>query len=318
MKKIISIVLFLSLSINSYALPDDNSVSTDSTEYLIGDWINLKLKISHIEGQEVIWPSVLDSLKGFELIEKKDLIAEKNKQGLTSTQHYILAVFDSGNFIIPSFRFGLKEEGKIVPSEFFSKPIELKINTVSIDSSKTVRDIKAPLEKELTFQDVIPYLIGFAGLCLLAWIIYYFFIRKKTKNIQFITPKIPQLSPHKAAIKALLELEEQKIWQNGNIKLYYSRLTDILREYMERRYDILALESTTDEILYYLKNKNINGQPGIIIQEILVTADLAKFAKNNPDPSVNELSIKKAYEFVNSTKETDLEENVNEKSELKS
>lgn len=321
MKKIIfiwafGILLFFCFPLENFASSNVVQVSTDSTDYLIGDWINLKLKVSHKEKEKIVWPSVLDSLKGFELIEKKDLLIEKNDQSLSSTQHYIITVFDSGNFIIPAFRFGIKEEGKSKMIEQSSKPIELKIQTVAIDTSMAIRDIKAPLEKDLAFQDVLPYLIGFAVLCLLGWIIYYFFIRKKTKNIHFISSKEPLLPAHRAAIKALRELEEQRVWQNGNIKLYYSRLSDILREYMERRYDIMALESTTDEILYYLKNKNINGQPGIIIKDILFTSDLAKFAKKSPDPTENESCIKSAYEFINITKESDIEENLNSKTEI--
>jgi len=127
------------------------------------------------------------------------------------------------------------------------------------------------------------------------------------------------LPPHEIALQALEELKNEKLWQKGLIKEYYTRLTDILREYIEVRFNIRAIELTTWEILQSFKNSTISRNDKEMLSEILELADLVKFAKALPVPSENDKSMTDSVGFVNNTtikKSTDSVENQPEKKEI--
>ena len=113
---------------------------------------------------------------------------------------------------------------------------------------------------------------------------------------------IIKIAPHEAALKSLRSLEEQKLWQQGNIKEYHSRITEIIRRYFEERFNFLALEMTSSEVLLNLRSLNEGNKIMDITNSFLSNADLVKFAKFQPIPSVNEEMMKQAYEIVETTK----------------
>ena len=119
----------------------------------------------------------------------------------------------------------------------------------------------------------------------------------------------PKLPPHVIAIKALDELRNRKLWQNGKHKLYYSTLTEILRLYIEGRWSVGALEMTSHEIIKALYDVDINSESRNNLATILITADMVKFAKALPDAEENEQLFTYAYYFVENTKSVDVEHN---------
>ncbi len=104
------------------------------------------------------------------------------------------------------------------------------------------------------------------------------------------------------------KLKEEKLWQKGELKKYYTRLTEILRQYLENRYRVYSLELTTTETLYELvkigfrKDASYNQ-----LKSILTGADLVKFAKYIPEPSENDLRFQQSWDFVLATKVEDNE-----------
>ena len=124
---------------------------------------------------------------------------------------------------------------------------------------------------------------------------------RKPRRESVVKPQ-PKLPPHVVAIKALEELGHRKLWQNGKHKLYYSSLTEILRVYIDGRWDIGALEMTTDEIISALRDVELPHQSRSALIAILRSADMVKFAKATPDAEENEQSFIDAYYFVENTK----------------
>lgn len=110
------------------------------------------------------------------------------------------------------------------------------------------------------------------------------------------------LPPHIEANKALEELHHRKLWQNGKYNLYYTLLTDILRRYISRRWDIRAMEYTSDEIMAALRGCEMSVDSRANLSTIFRTADMAKFAKAEPDDELNEECYTMAYYFVENTK----------------
>ena len=133
---------------------------------------------------------------------------------------------------------------------------------------------------------------------------YFIYKRVHAKRVE---KSIALLPPHVEANKALVELHHRKLWQNGNYKGYYTQLSMILRRYISRRWEIRALEFTTDEIIAAMRDINIAGTSRDNLMTILRTADMVKFAKAEPEAEHNEECYTMAYYFVENTKVEEIE-----------
>jgi low affinity Fe/Cu permease len=155
------------------------------------------------------------------------------------------------------------------------------------------------LEAPIDWRDIWPWILGVLITSIIIYIIrkYLFNNKEKTKKIE---PKII-IPPYIIALDQLTELENAKIWQAGRIKEYHSKISEIIRRYTENRFDFIALELATDEIISQLKNK-LDNQQLSSINTLLQRADLAKFAKSKPSDDENNESMQLAKDFINETK----------------
>jgi hypothetical protein len=110
------------------------------------------------------------------------------------------------------------------------------------------------------------------------------------------------LPPHVWALKELDKLQNDKLWQTGEVKNYYSRLTDIARTYIELRYKIPAMEKTTDELMTSMHKGILKQSLKKELNEVLALSDFVKFAKAQPDFIENENSLKIVKDFIDKTK----------------
>lgn len=140
-----------------------------------------------------------------------------------------------------------------------------------------------------------------AIIILVVGLIWY--LKKRPKAIPVIKKVIPVIPPHTIALNKLQELRDKKLWQQEQVKEYHIELSDILRDYLEKRYAVKTQEKTTDEILSGLKYIGITDDNKNILRQILVLADLVKFAKERPLPADNEQSMDKAINFVLKTQQ---------------
>jgi hypothetical protein len=161
----------------------------------------------------------------------------------------------------------------------------------------------------LEIRDYVIYgIIALVLLALLVWLVathLYKLMRKRETSVS-VMPKIP---PHIVANKALVELHNRKLWQNGKYKLYYTELTAILRVYISGRWGISAMEYTTDEIIEALSDISLPNDCRFKLVALLRTADMVKFAKAEPDADENEENYTRAYYFVEDTKLLNEEQN---------
>ena len=158
--------------------------------------------------------------------------------------------------------------------------------------------------RDYTIYGVIALII----LSLVAWYAVWYMRNKWQGRVREVKPA-PKLPPHVVAIKALDELRNRKLWQNGKHKLYYSTLTEILRLYIEGRWNVGALEMTSDEIITALRDVDIKHDSRSNLITILRTADMVKFAKALPEAEENEQLFTYAYYFVENTKSVTAEHN---------
>jgi len=175
------------------------------------------------------------------------------------------------------------------------------VKNVQVDAAKDIKDIKPVLQAPYTLRDFLPWLLLAAAIGLLATLVW-FYIRNRRKNKPFIKlPARQQKPPHVVALGLLDELRKEQVWQKGQVKEYYTRLTDILREYFEKRFGVNAAEMTSEEILFAMKDHI--GEASVLgdLRKLLSLSDLAKFAKMQPIGAENELSMTYAKTIVLNT-----------------
>ncbi len=173
-----------------------------------------------------------------------------------------------------------------------------------IDTTQIILDIKSIVTEPKTWRDYIGYMLAFIALIALA--IFFWWSRKwklEGTGEQIIeTPEVI-IPAHINALNKLDNLRKAAIWKTGDIKEYQSRLTFIIREYLENRYDIQALESTTGEIVNKLNHADFDKEYTPALKEILQIADMIKFAKANPPDDIHERFLNSAEDFVVNTKQ---------------
>ena len=289
----------------TYDVDLKSSITPDSI--LIGDQVKLSLHATYDTTRQYVGMPLLKTEKGnpLEILEtlKLDTVKIDGKM-ITIDQSFIVTSFDSGRYVYstPVLLQSLLTDTVRVDTLVFP-PIELYVNTIPIDTATYVMyDIKPIATYPCVIWDY--WWIGaiILGLVLIAFGIWWFLRwRSSREGLGFFSkPKDP---PYIIAITELQKLKNEKLWEQDKTKQYYTRLTDIIRQYIEDTYGLQAMEKTSEEILKDLKNMNFdNDELYNELKEMFIFADLAKFAKYKPEPIENERSYKYAYDFIEGTK----------------
>lgn len=273
----------------------------DTTTILIGDQIQYTIELEQPENIKVVFPNLKDTLAPkIEILASEPADTSRQGTNLIIRKKYTITSFDSGYYTIPAFQFPFRLNNQ--NDTLTSRELNLKVNTLPVDTAKEIMDIKPVMNTPFKISEIKHELIlGLALAAILALIVWMIIRRKKDKP--FFGPRKPQEPPHVIALREIDRLRSEQLWQNGQIKLYYTRLTDILRNYISGRYDINAMEMTTDEILFALSNElNTDTELKASFTNLLNQADMVKFAKAEPLPQENEVALLSAYTFVNRTK----------------
>ena len=305
--RLLFILLLLNLAAFAQVSDSNSQYSVKTTlskdNILIGDRVGLTISVLAPESCKVTFPALSDSLmKGIELVNKPTLetVKLKNKQN-EQILKLLITSFDSGSYQLPELKIAVADGNKI--DTVLSKPITLIVNTIPRDEKvKDILDVKPPIEEPITFKEVAPW--AFGGILLAALIfllVIYLKRRRENRPFSFLQKHIDP--PHVVALKELEKIKQEKLYLSENHKYYYTRLIDTLRIYIEGRYEVNAMEQTTDEILFGLKEVGFPvDEQYRQLQETLTLADLVKFAKYTPFVSDNENSLKFAFDFVEKTK----------------
>lgn len=239
------------------------------------------------DGVELAGSPVLDTLKS-------------DSNGIEIQTSFTFTSFDSGSHVIPVINGYLENlDGSIDTVTFDSGKLE--VTTIQIDTtSYKPFDVKEQMNYPYTVKEFLPWagiLIAFVALVIL---VVRWWKNRKSKNSLFGKPAEPD-SPYIAALKELEKIRNQKLWQNNQMKLYYTRITDVLREYIEARFGLQAMEKTSAEILQELLPAGIEKNEYESLKELLEVSDLVKFAKYVASELENENAIPRAIRFISST-----------------
>jgi hypothetical protein len=310
MKKQVLSLIFVFLIAPFSMKGQDVSVTAafDTSRILIGDQINFSITIDQPSKLKLSIPFYKDSLiSRIEILSGPSIdTAAINADMIRITEKYRITSFDSGFYMVDPVYAEISDSNGL--KRFYSDYSILEVARVKLtppDTSSKIFDIAAPYRAPLTLGEILPWLLVALLSAVIIWLILRLIKRFKKTKKEIIEPIIKEPA-HVIAFRELERLRNEKLWQNGETKKYYTRLTEIIRQYLENRFQVYSLELTTSETLEALvrtgfkKNESFNK-----LKSVLTAADLVKFAKYKPEPIENDTTFTASWDFVSATKEAD-------------
>ncbi len=309
-----NIILFILLLTVSRISAQDFSAKAqlDSFQIEIGDQVWLKLNVVQAQNQKVQFPQFKNQIiEGIDIVSMSgiDTVSAENGK-IFLRQNILITAFEDSLFNIPPLPF-VSGNDTVYTNSLSLDVQKLRVDSAFLSQVDTtgafpIFDIKKPIDTPWTFKEFWQYygwyIIGLLAIITLFFIGKYFYNRYK-ENKPLFKPEKPKEPAHIIALRKLDALKEKKLWQSGRAKEYYSELTYILREYLENRYNISALERTSHELIELLNHSKLMDKKRIEeFKQIFNLGDLAKFAKFKPLPDENDLSLKNAYNIIENTK----------------
>ena len=281
---------------------------------LIADQLLYGVDLNDVEeGTMFAFPEVKDTLMdGVEIVSGWQLDTVKlikGKNGNPSVMNLrggiVITSFEQGLYALPPLSLQrITKEGVVDTLVFDSQTLEVK--TMPIDTTTfEVHDIKGQIRYPVTFKEVIPWvgtILGiFALIVLTIWL-----IMKYGKRASVMEEK--KDPAHIVALRMLDMYRGNKMWAPEKQKAFYSGITDTLREYIDARYEIGAMEMTTAEIMKELKKTDVTEDLQAGLKELFERADFVKFAKYTASDEDNAAALPLAVRFVTSTYQMEVEE----------
>ena len=286
------------------------SAAIDSTTLMIGDQTDLHLQATSEVGEQVQWP-VLDKelIPGIEVVDKTIVDTVSLKDGRVQYNQYVtLTSFEDSLFYIAPLAF--VSDGDTMWSDAMMlnvvQPFEMDTTDMAIADIKDV--YKAPIWWWGVLRWVL-LALGIAAVGVGGYYLITFLQARFGKKDEELVAAEPLRPADEVALEKLDVIREEKIWQAGQVKEYHTQLTDVVREYIARRFDVSSVEQTSDETLSAIRpllkeQKDLYEQ----LRKMLTLADLVKFAKWTATPDENEQSLRSAYTFVKETTIQSLED----------
>lgn len=297
------VVLFSILSISAFSQNITLNAEIDTNAILIGDHFNMKITLSQPSNIKIDFPIFADSIpNSVEILSASKIDTVVTNGILNLKQNLVLTSFDSGPHEILPLDFVIHID--TITDTIRTRQMFYQVFTIPPDTAvQDIKDIKPPFEVPISFREYLPYiLLGLGIIALIIAIWWYLKKRKKNEPIIRLIQK-PKEPAHVIAFRELDELKEKKLWQQGKIKEYHTEVTEIIRKYIEFRFNVMALEQTSDEILSTFRNSNLCLSENLnLLNQMFSLADLVKFAKANPLPDEHDSSMRNAYLFVTNTK----------------
>ncbi|MFV8391522.1 hypothetical protein [Flavobacterium sp. LB2P6] len=277
MKKQLYLLLLL-LSTAVFAQQKQVVTSIDTIKNKIGAEFKLSIKTTVDTSSKVIFPK-LKNFGALEVIQSYPIDTVKMDGRYELIKKYGLTHFDSGRYVVPSIKIFIDSK------PFMTDSLLVEVANVQVDTLKQkMFDIKDIAPADNPIGDWWKYLLIFALIIGIGAFIYWFIKKRQEKKLLEEIYK----TPIEKATSLLDTLEKKELWQKGEVKAYYSELTDIARNYIEEAIEIPAMESTTSELIQGLRaasvKKKMTLSQEIIenLERVLKQADLVKFAKSKP------------------------------------
>ena len=280
------------------------SAQMDSTQLWIGDQTGLHLEATVSEGEHVVFPICSQKIQdGIEVVEQGKIDTTQTADGRTVyRQDLVVTSFKDSLFYINPLPFVVNGDTMLTNS--------LSLNVIQpfeMDTTDAITDIKPVMKPKIWWWGILRWvLLAILIIALIVGALFLYDWLRKRFHKEYTEPVNPEiLRPcDEVALEKLDGIKEEKVWQSGEYKRYFSELTFVVREYIGRRYDVHSTEKTSDDTLAAMKPILIAEDRKELyhkLESMLRLADLVKFAKWNPMPDECEVSLAAAYSFVRET-----------------
>lgn len=285
----------------------------DTNIVVVGQPFTLELSITQPKDVKIDWPYISDSIGLLEVVKNEglDTIPVEDNTILMRTQKVTIMAFDSGMFVIPGFTIDYKVRN--TNAKVYTDPLSVKVFLMPVDTTKAIKDIHPIQDVPYDWLFIGLVVLGVLVLAVIIWLVVRYLKKAKERDDANKVVIAPKQSPYEIAMASFEQLKKEEIWQQGDVKKYYSELTEIVRAYIQNRWMIPALEFTSDEILEHAFIKQIDAAENEKLVYLLRLADLVKFAKAIPHVSEHELSFTNAIKFVEATTPATEKEMLNQK-----
>ena len=289
--------------------PINFSITVSAESLRVGDEFIIVIKADYPEEIKLSEPAA-KAAEGAFVLKSEPQLKSKVRNGRKYDEYtFTLSVFDTGELETPSFEFFWydregNQQAVVSPSGKIYIRSVLPTDTTGID----IKDIIGP--KPLPTRWWMYILIALAVLAVGS--VIYWLYKRRVKAVEI--PETPPEPPYDIAIRRLIQLKDENLPGKGKIKLYYSELSEIIRQYIQGRFDIVAVEATTYELKKRLKHSELPNEKSVTALEILNRSDMVKFAKHIPDSGVYGEDYELIKDVVVSTKP--IEQPVNEQNSL--
>ena len=275
----------------------------NSTDVQVGKPFTLDLSLKVPYGWFVEWNDfAIDTLS-----EQIDIIKRGNVERTADAdsnvivkQQLTLMTFDTGQVRLPAV--GLTYARSFddpMRMKAFTEPIDLYATTMVVDTLQPYKPIIAPLDAPISMKEVFPWLLVVL-LAVLVGLGFWLFFKRRKKRVDQDGNIVrgPVIPPYDKAVDDLKRLREEKLWQSGKVKEYFSSLTDIAREYIEGQFGVNAVEMTTDDILEEIRPLRFPKETYDKLKDTMEVADLVKFAKYTASTLESDTALTSMTEFV--------------------
>ena len=267
--------------------------SVDRNSILIGEPITVRVDGYFPLGVNINW-KLPDSIPHFDYLEKGKPDTVESIDGKKLSQVIRVTSFDSGKWELPPFVMMVNNQ------PYYSDSLMINVAFAAFDPAADYRDIKDIFEVAAGNANLIPWIVGIATVICIAITAYLLWGRNKKQVI--VRPPVPLAGPYEEAMQALEALKLQGWPANGELKLFYTRLNEILRRFIYRKLNISTVEKTNEDLLVELRRLNIPSESFTEIATALRMTDFVKFAKYQPQTEDNKNNftiIQSAIRIVN-------------------
>jgi len=296
MKRFLSLLLMTLIWAAAPAQRNSWQARLDTQNIRIGEQVNLTLEAQLPPQSQAVWPTVADSGDGWLLVKRGAIdTLETAKNLATVRQQLRLTSFDSGQVFLPAWPLIAGRD------TLHTDSLPLQVQLPDLKARQGLFGLKELLEVPRPWW----FWALWIGLPLLLIALIILLVRYKRKRPQSATAHVvPSLPPYEEAIQALDALEREELWQQGQVKTYYSRLIDILRRYWERRYGLRAMEKTAAELSADVSRLELPQEMARELTEVLQQSALVKYARQEPSSGRNERAAQLIRAVIEETRPT--------------
>jgi len=276
-------------------------ISASPETLAVGDELTVRILADYPENIKLTEPAA-GAIGGNLILKSGPTLKSRSKGGRKFDEYtLILSPFETGDLEIPALEFfwydsAGSQHAVLSPSKSVFVKSLLPADTAGLD----IKDIVGPKPLPALWW---PYVIALLALLMVGGAGYWLY-RRRIKAVAI--PLAPPEPPYDVAIRSLNLLKDKNLPASGKIKQYYIELSDIIRHYIEGRFAIAAVESTTYELKRALIHPDLTRDNGKSAIEFLTRSDMVKFAKHIPLVDECNSDFQRVKEFVSSTRPVEI------------